>query len=179
MNSETEKNLSTHGTKKHKALVGSLLTVFILIILVILGREIFIHYNIIYLKENPTLIPSSFSGSLYKHDYRMAKALTDPRIWPEIQNWLDKHEQIECPLIQVFTLGDEGQGSSIVTMLTDEEENIYLGNEYIGIVCPDPKHYYCLEVTDIIIKQDGEQWIVTEVGSIEEFWSEYNCNFNR
>jgi hypothetical protein len=46
----------------------------------------------------------------------------------------------------------------------------------MNIVCPEPKHYYCLEVTDIIIKQEEEQWVITEVGNLEQYWSEYNCN---
>jgi hypothetical protein len=176
MNSEIEKTSSTYKPKKHKVLRGCLLTALILIVLIILGREIFIRYNIFYAKENPTSIPASFSESLYKHDYRMAKALTDPQIWSQIQGWLDKNEQVECPLIPILIFGDEGQGDSIVTMITDEVETFYIGHSYMNIVCPEPKHYYCLEVTDIIIKQEEEQWVITEVGNLEQYWSEYNCN---
>jgi hypothetical protein len=75
-----------------------------------------------------------------------------------------------------LTLGDEGQGGGIATKVTENGETFWIGHEYISIVCPDPAHYYCLEVSDIIVKQKGDQWIVKEVGSIEEYWSEYGCD---
>lgn len=168
-------NSASNKPKKRKLFLGCLLTVFVLIALVIIGREGFIRYNIAYAKENPTFIPSSFAGSVQRHDYRMVKALTSPNLWPEIEDWMSKHEQVKCPLLPRFTLGDEGQGGGSV--IIREEQNIYIGHQYVSIVCPDPKHYYCLEVTDIIVKQEEDQWMVTEIGSIEEYWSEYNCNF--
>lgn len=163
--------------KNPKKLLGWLFAIMLLfIILIIIGRELFIHYNIAYLRENPTSIPVSFSEAIQNNDYRMAEALTSPQLWPEIEIWLDTHEQVKCPLLPILTLGDEGQGGSVMRLSNEKEKNIYTGSAFLNIVCPDPMHYYCLEVTDIIVEKEDSQWMIREVGNIEEHWSEFNCN---
>jgi hypothetical protein len=89
-----QEDISFSRPKKNKFQIGCLLTMVILSTLIIIGREIFILIDINYAKGNPTNLPASFSWSLRDHDYRTVKALSDPKLWPEMGTWMDEHEQV-------------------------------------------------------------------------------------
>ena len=118
--------------------------------------------------DDPDSIAFSFAGALYDNNVKLAQALTEPTLWPEIDRWVNEHQVINCytsfeDAIEYYSsAGPEGG--------TGSSDPGLRYRAHIPRWCTEQQTWYCFSVHGIILEQREGKWVITKWGKVIEIW---------
>lgn len=132
------------------------------VIFVILGgiAVIYLTLKVIFIsipyfnRYDPCYVARNFAQALRQNNSSLAKRLTLPSRWEQIDEWMNSHEPLECPLSRGFDekISTSGCQASEESARFSYYEQCYIKNRF----------YYDFNVDEIILKKQDGLWQVED-----------------
>lgn len=103
------------------------------------------------IKENPSLMATTFSRALLHNEAEQAKALVMDTQHDRIDAWVRSHVKFDCP---------SGEDSSAVSLRLDETPEQW--SYTVEMPCFDNGFEHCFRVSEILLERTDNTWMILD-----------------